>query len=175
MNKLLAAGLAAVVLTVGALAGSALAGRHGRNAVVSDPKDSGKLYDASSYAACDIREVKAQVKRRKTLVVKTTVRGTQKDFVNVTLFLNVSGSKHSDPEYTLYQDSDAAKAKLQDHGHSIRYDVKLKKVGNPKGKIGFQAKTCGEGAVDIAPGKNYFDDTKWTGQIDYQYKNIKVG
>ncbi len=186
MKKLMVVGLAVLALAGVALGGTALAGKHGRNAVVKDGRDSGKLYDASTYAACDIREVKAQVKRRKTLIVKTTVRGKQ-DFPNVTLFLNVSGSKHSDPEFTVYQESttkngknpkdvkNAATVKLQNHGHSIRYDVKLKKVGRPKNKVGFQAKTCGEGAVDIAPGKNYFDDTKWTGEIDYQYKNIKVG
>ncbi len=193
MKKLIVAGLAVLTLTATVLGGTALAGRHGRNAVVSDPKDSGKLYDASSYAACDIREVKAQVKRRKTLVVKTTLRGKQ-DFPNVELYLNERGSKRSTPEYIVWQDGatkidginkageqknpkfieNAATVKLQDHGRSVRYDVKLKKIGGPK-KVGFQAKTCGEGAVDIAPGKNYFDDTKWTGKIDYQYKNIKVG
>lgn len=166
------------------LATAATAGKRGRNVVVKDAVDrGGKFYDPETYARCDIRKVKATVKRG-ALVIKVTHRGKEP---NTDLNLNTRGGKRSDPEWkltgsgTLYKAKDtskfkgnAAKVKLKDRKKSIQWKLPLRKIGRPK-KTGFQAQTCGEGAVDIAPGKSYYDDTSWDGTIDYQYKNIKTG
>ena len=175
-----------------AFAGASTAGKRGRNQVVKDPTDKGgKLYPAETYARCDIKTVKATVKRG-DLQVKVTHRGkqvspgTNKPFPNTYLNLNTKGGKTSDPEYQLNgygtltklkdfsSKQDAAKTKLKDKKKSLQWKLPLRKLGRPK-KTGFQAQTCGEGAVDIAPGKNYYDQKGWDGTIDYQYKNIKTG
>jgi hypothetical protein len=177
----------AVALAIG-LGGVATAGKSGRNQIVKDPTDKGgKFYDAETYARCDIKEVKATVKRGK-LVVKVTHRGKQASSSHQ-LNLNTKGGKTSDPEYYLRRDfdgasltkvkdlsttPDAAKVKLKNKKKALQYELPLRKIGRPK-KTGFQAQTCGEGAVDIAPGGSYYDDVKWDGTIDYKYKNIKTG
>lgn len=191
-KKSSAAALIVAGLTVLAVCGTATAGKQGSNAVVSDPKDSGKLYPKETYARCDISEVKAQVKRGNKLVVKTTLRGKQQG-VGIYLNLNTKGSKSSDPEYVAYGETmfktggvgesgqyenqkvinRAVTAKLKNRDRAVQQEVKLKKVGKPK-SIGFQSQTCGEGAVDLAPGKNHFDDTSYTGRPDYQFKKIKT-
>ena len=164
--------------------------------VVDDPKDSGTLYEKSSYAACDIRKVVAEVKRGK-LVVAVTMRGKQ-NFVNTYLHLNTQGKKRSGPEYVVNPDSDGKGRLLktggvddfgnnkdekdlgtvplnaQDGGKTAQFKVPVKKFGSPK-TTGFQARTCGEGSVDIAPGGDHFDDRNYTGRPAYEYKNIKTG
>ena len=159
-----------------------------RNVVVDDPKDSGSLYPKDVYARCDIREVKSQVQRGK-LVTKVTLRGSQKGNPNTDLYLNTKGRRRSEPEYLvtsgdedghLYRGFEDQKykgtvpQKQKNRGKAIQFTIPLKKIGKPK-KTGFQAKTCGEGAVDIAPGKTYFDDTSFNGRVDFQYANIKTG
>ena len=165
--------------------------------VVDDPKDSGSLYEKSAYAACDIRKVVAQVKRGK-LVAEVTLRGKQKNFVNTYLHVNTQGNKRSEPEYVVNPDSDGkgrliktggvdefgnyedqkdkgeVPVKAGDGGQAIEFKVPLKKLGSPK-TTGFQAKTCGEGSVDVAPGGDHFDDRNYTGRPDFQFKNIETG
>jgi hypothetical protein len=63
---------------------------------------------------------------------------------------------------------------LKDGGKGIEFKVPVAKLGSPK-TTGFQAKTCGEAAVDIAPGGDHFDDRNFTGRPDYQFKNIETG
>ena len=174
-----------VTLTLLASAAVADAGKSGRNQVVKDPTDrGGKFYGPEVYARCDIKQVKATVKRG-SLVVKATHRG-KLTFNSTQLNLNTRGGKTSDPEFRLDGDggltnnksgkfvADSAKIKLKDRKKSLQWTLPLRKIGRPS-KTGFQAQTCGEGAVDIAPGKSYYDDTSWDGKIDYQYKNIKTG
>ena len=177
-------------------AGSGAAVESGQ-VTVNDPKDSGNLYEKSAYAACDIRKVVAQVKRGK-LVVDVTLRGKQKDFVNTYLHLNTKGNKGSEPEYVVNPSSDdkgdliktggvdefgnnedpkdkgTVTVKAIDGGQTIEFKVPVKKLGSPK-TTGFQARTCGEGSVDIAPGADHFDDRNYTGRPDYQFKNIETG
>lgn len=164
--------------------------------VVDDPKDSGNLYEKSTYAPCDIRKVVAQVKRGK-LVTEVTLRGKQ-NFVNTYLHLNTKGKKSSEPEYVVNPDSDGKGRLLKtggvddfgnnenetdkgtvpltakDGGKAAEFKVPLNKLGSPK-TTGFQARTCGEGSVDIAPGGDHFDDRNYTGRPDYQFKNIETG
>lgn len=167
------------------LATAASAGKRGRNVVVKDPVDrGGKFYEPETYARCDIRKVKATVKRG-SLLIKATHRGKQASSSH-RVSLNTRGGKRSDPEYYMTSGGgltkvdpykfkpDAVKVKLKDKKKSWQYKLPLRKIGRPK-KTGFQVQTCGEGAVDIAPGKSYYDDTSWDGTIDYQYKNIKTG
>ena len=164
--------------------------------VVDDPKDSGNLYEKSTYAPCDIRKVVAQVRRGK-LVTEVTLRGKQ-NFVNTYLHLNTKGKKSSEPEYVVNPDSDGKGRLLKtggvddfgnnenetdkgtvpvtakDGGRSIQFKVPVNKLGSPK-TTGFQARTCGEGSVDVAPGGDHFDDRNYTGRPDYQFKNIETG
>ncbi|MGH2838150.1 MAG: hypothetical protein ACRDJY_07355 [Thermoleophilaceae bacterium] len=163
---------------------------------VDDPKDSGNLYEKSAYAPCDLRKVVAQVKRGK-LVVDVTLRGKQ-NFVNAYLHLNTKGKKGSEPEYVVNPDSDdkgvlyktggvddfgnfedpkdkgRVVAKVLDGGKTVEFKVPLRKLGSPA-TTGFQARTCGEGSVDIAPGGNHFDDRSYTGRPAFEHKNIKTG
>ena len=177
----------AVLALIGAfaLASAADAGKRGRNVVVKDPKDrGGKFYEPETYARCDIRKVKATVKRG-SLLIKATHRGKQASSSH-RVSLNTKGSKKSDPEWFMTSSggltkvdpykfkADAVKIKLKDKKKSWQYKLPLRKIGKPK-KTGFQVQTCGEGAVDIAPGKSYYDDTSFDGTIDYKYKNIKTG
>ncbi|MEZ5186192.1 MAG: hypothetical protein R2720_10640 [Candidatus Nanopelagicales bacterium] len=150
---------------------------------VKDPKDKGSLYPAEVYKRCDIRAVEATVQGN-TLVIKVTHRG-KTEVPNTTLRLNTKGSKRSDPEYRLDESGglsktannsytpDVAKTKVKDRKKALEWQVPLKKIGKPK-KVGFQAVTCGEGAVDIAPGGNYFDDTGWDGTLANKYAYIKT-
>ena len=162
---------------------------------VDDPKDSGSLYEKSAYARCDIRTVAAQVKRGK-LVVDVTLRGKQ-SFPNTYLHLNTKGKKGSEPEFVVgpgepkgpltktggiddfgaFEDpkeKGEVPVERKDGGKVIEFRVPLGKIGSPK-TTGFQARTCGEGAVDIAPGGDHFDDRNYTGRPDFQHKNIETG
>lgn len=174
------------------LASAADAGKRGRNVVVKDSTDrGGKFYEPETYKRCDIKEVKATVKRG-ALQVKVKHRGkqflpgTKQTWGNSYLNINTRGGKTSSPEYQLNGDGwlwdyrkekstpDAAKVKFKDGNKSLQWKLPLRKIGRPS-KTGFQAQTCGEGAVDIAPGGNYFDDTSFDGTVDHKYKNIKTG
>jgi hypothetical protein len=152
--------------------------------VVKDPTDrGGKLYDPNVYAACDIEKVKATVKGGR-LIATVSTRGKQQ-FPNSYLNLNTKGSKRSGPEYQAQPsgglvmikgnkfDADGANTKQKNKGKALRFEITLKKIGRPK-KTGFQAQSCGEGAVDIAPGKNYFDDKSFDGTVAHKYKSIKT-
>jgi len=194
MNRLAIVFTSCMLLALSAGSGAAV---ESGQVTVNDPKDSGSLYEKSAYAACDIRKVVAQIKRGK-LVAEVTLRGKQKDFVNTYLHLNTKGNKRSEPEYVVNPSSDGkgdliktggvdefgsnkdpkdkgtVSVKANDGGQAIEFKVPVKKLGSPK-TTGFQGKTCGEGAVDIAPGGDHFDDTKFTGRPDYEYKNIETG
>ena len=193
MNRLAIVFTACMLLALFAGSGGAV---ESGQVVVDDPKDSGTLYEKSSYAPCDIRKVVAQVKRGK-LVTEVTLRGKQ-NFVATYLHLNTKGKKKSDPEYVVNPDSDGKGRLLktggvddfgnnedekdkgtvpltaQDGGKSVQFKVPVKKLGSPT-TTGFQARTCGEGSVDIAPGATHFDDRNYTGRPDYQFKNIETG
>lgn len=186
---------ALLALAAGQASGSGGAAQSGQ-VTVDDPKDSGSLYEKSAYAPCDLRKVVAQVKRGK-LVVDATTRGKQ-NFVNTYLHLNTQGKKRSEPEYVVNPDSDGKGRLLktggvdefgsnenekdkgtvpltaQDGGKTTEFKVPLRKLGSPK-TTGFQARTCGEGSVDIAPGGDHFDDRDYTGRPAYQFKNIETG
>ena len=126
-----------------------------------------------------------------------TLRGKQ-SFANTYLHLNTKGKKRSEPEFVVNPDSDGKGRLLKtggvddfgnnedekdkgtvplvrkDGGKVIEFKVPLSKIGSPD-TTGFQARTCGEGSVDIAPGGTHFDDRSYTGRPDYEHKNIKTG
>jgi hypothetical protein len=185
---------AALVLLVLLVVGAGPLLGKGRTQKVSDERSSGTLYDDKSiYANCDIDKLAAK-KARSSLQVKVFVRGNQKAFVNTGLNLNTRGSKRSDPEYwvrgaegTLTKTGGIgdfgqplkpkqvgnAKVLVKSGGKLIQFQVPIKKLGKPR-KTGVQAQTCGEGAVDIAPGGNYFDDTGFDGSVANKYANVKT-
>lgn len=175
-----------VIVALSIVVAPATATKQGRNIVVSDPRDgAGKLYPPEVYAACDIRELKATVKGGGKLIVKVTTSGAQ-SFPNTSLNLNIEGSKKSDPEYRLGPDGalddlgdagisePAAEVEQKDKKRALQFELPLRKIGSPK-KTGLQAKTCGEGSVDIAPGGVYFDDSDFDGTVANRFAIIKTG
>lgn len=183
IGKLRFAGaIALAVLALGAVADAA---KKGGAKVVKDRTDrGGKLYDPKTYAACDIKQVKATVKGAQ-LVITVSTRGKQA-FPNSYVNLNTKGSKRSAAEYQAQPsgglvaikggnfDQAGARTKQKKGGKALRFEIALKKIGGPR-KTGFQAQTCGEGAVDIAPGGNYFDDKSFDGTVAHKYKSIRTG
>lgn len=177
-----AAAIGLVALALGVVADAA---KKGGAQVVKDPTDrGGKFYDPEIYASCDIKKVEATVKGA-SLFVTVSTRGKQ-EFPKSNLNLNTRGSKRSAAEYQARPygglavikgnkfDEAGAKTKQMNGGKALRFEIALKRIGGPK-KTGFQAQTCGEGAVDIAPGGNYFDDTSFDGTVAPKYKSIKTG
>ena len=181
-KHLLIASLAGFALV--ASGGAADAAKKGNGVVVKDSKDKGSLYPADIYKRCDIRQLKATV-RGKNLIVTVKFTGKAETAFNTELRLNTAGSRVSDPEYVLSEvgtlftaakgtyTPDAAKTSLKKGKTAQQWALPLKKIGKPK-KVGLQAKTCGEGAVDIAPGSNYFDDTGWDGTIRNKYAYLRT-
>lgn len=180
--------LAALLVAVSAA--SAIAG--GRQESVNDERSDGSLYDDPSiYAACDIDTLTAQ-RQTRFVQAKVTLRG-KSDAYRVGLNLNTSGSGRSEPEYYTTGESliktggvndfgspedpqpkGEIKVALKAGGEQVVLKVPIRKLGRPR-STGVQAKTCGEGAVDIAPGKDYFDDTGFSGRVAYRYLEVKTG
>ncbi len=152
--------------------------------VVKDSKDRGSLYPADVYKRCDIRKMTAAV-RGNTLIITVRHGGKVETAFNTELRINTAGSRASDPEYVLNEAGslytaakdtytpDVAKTSLKLRKTAQQWTLPLKKIGKPK-RVGLQAKTCGEGAVDIAPGANYFDDTGWDGTIANKYAYLRT-
>ncbi|CAN5639288.1 hypothetical protein BH10ACT11_BH10ACT11_04340 [soil metagenome] len=170
-----------------------------KTAKYNDERSTGKLYDAKTYARCDIRKLTATSKRGK-LVLQLTFRGkTPKDYGPPidSMYINTKGAKKSKPEYFFggydkapvqkikgfnggfpdYDyDPDSGKAKYKGNqkGKGQQVKVGLGNFGKHLNKIGVQAQTCGEGAVDIAPGSDYFRDKNYDGHIKFQSLELKL-
>lgn len=188
---------AVLAIVIASLASPAFAGG-GRIQVIDDEHKTGKLYTAETYKNCDISKVKATVQSGE-LKVKTTFRGKLTGG-SLRLNLSIGKSKKGAPDYFVDasgsgdegfitktggvdefgnpKDGESLKGKAsvkaKKGGKDITIDVPLKHIGKPK-RTGFQVQTCGEGAVDLAPGKNHVDDTKYQGRPDYQFAVIKTG
>lgn len=198
-----AAVLAVLVGGCGALAFGSLA-RAG-NQRITDPKDFGKIYPASVYAACDVVSASAGHAGRNMLTHKVVVRGHFNKsggswYPNVNLNLNTNGGRRSYPELQInasgeifkylpnpgtspgFQQTKAkARVVVTSHGRAVVFKFKasvIKSLAHGmhgrgrmlKNEYGWQVQTCGEGAVDLAPGGNFFDRTGWTGDIKPKIK-----
>jgi hypothetical protein len=157
-----------------------------------DEKSTGNLYSDAIYANCDIRELKANFARGK-LKVQTVMRGKANEFA-VMLNVNTAGDKRSDPEFVVAGDgtitktggvddfgnyekpkqvSGQANVTRKKGGKKVTISVPVKKVGDKK-NTGYQAQTCGEGAVDVAPGGHHFRDKNYQGRPEYSFKSIRT-
>lgn len=165
----------AVAATLGAalLPASALAA----DGSIKDERASGSLYPASAYARCDIVSMSAE-KTRRTLLVTLVMRGPSTFGSPAGLHVNTKGGPTSDPEFRIGQDGVVTDAKFKSRGSAgvaltkrgkvVSFSVPLALLGKPK-RVAVQAQTCGEGAVDIAPGAHYFDDRTYDGTIAHRY------
>lgn len=166
----------AATLGIALLPGSALAASAGS---IKDERASGSLYPAASYARCDVLSLKAE-KTRSTLVVTVGLRGKSPFGSSVTLHVNTKGGPASDPEYQVDSSGDVRRSgdfrsmgtagiAISKSGKVVTIDVPLAAIGKPRGTVAVQVQTCGEGAVDIAPGKHHFDDRSYDGTIEHRY------
>lgn len=176
-------GLLAVLL----VGGYASAGKS-KTAKVNDERSNGKFYDKGIYAKCDIDKLSVTSKRGK-LIVKANFRGRHEEFNSPLgiIYINTKGGKKSNPEFTgsgytgesiytykSYKDTGSdVKAKRTKKGKAESVEMPLKAFGRGVDKLGVQIQTCGEGAVDIAPGKDYFDKD-YGDTIKFQFLNVKV-
>lgn len=149
----------------------------------------GKFYPPSDYAPCDVDKLTVTSKRGK-LIVKATFRGKHDKGRTVIdqLYVNTKGGGSSKPEfkssgndgasvyeYKSYDDTGSkVKSKTTKKGKGQSVELPLKTFGRGVDKLGVQIQTCGEGAVDIAPGKDYFDDENYDGTIKFKSLNVKV-
>ena len=179
-----------VLLLVGA---EANAGKNGSDSATTKDEKSkdGKFYDHETYARCDIRKLSVKGKRGDLIVGaqfagKNPYKGST---VIDSIYVNTKGSGGSDPEFRsssyegeqIYEfksgketGSEVASSKVTNKGKGQQVVLPLKAFGKKRGKFGVQIQTCGEGAVDIAPGKDYFNDDNYDGTIKFSYLNIKV-
>lgn len=164
------------VAAVLALSGSALAA-NGDGKPIRDELSTGSGYAADVEARCDIRTLAAE-RAGSSLQVTVGLRKAAGEYVNLYLHVNTKGSGRSEPEFVVNSEGSVGPpnrsptgqgsvSKAQG-GRQIVFQVPLRAIGSPR-RIGVQAKTCGEGAVDIAPGRHYFGDRSWDGTIDYSY------
>lgn len=190
--------IAVAAVAVVAIGAPAQAGKKGVAKHDDEKSTGGKFYDQATYARCDIDWMSAK-KKGKQLQVVTKFRGQADGGPIDTLWVNTKGNKRSAPEYSIRPGPETAMIyKMQrvknpppgfpptqavDTGKTGKVKLKGKKetvklkashVAKGKKKVGLQAQTCGEGAVDIAPGGHYFDDTGYDGTIDRKYLNVKV-
>ncbi len=199
-SKLTAIAATGAIGLIAAFGGSAVAGKKG-SVKYNDEKSNGSFYDPGIYAACDIEKLSAKEKRNK-ITVNASYRGSDDPRGDRSpigyFFVNTKGGNKSDPEYELsfysYDDVRIVKRRpvrnpepgypdyeLIDTGKTAKFNHKDKKDVVSKipvsafgktNKVGFQIQTCGEGAVDIAPGGDYFDQDFKT--IKRNYLNVKV-
>lgn len=172
MNKrccvTLATGAAATVLAV---AGTASA------ATIRDEVSRGGSYDEEVYAACDVRSLTAE-RTARTLQVSVTFRGRVLGG-SLLLHINTRGGPASEPEFTTSGESvmtagtsrprQTGIAISSTRGKTVSITVPLSAVGSPRGSVGVQYQSCGEGATDIAPGNHYFDARSFDGKIAHRY------
>ncbi|HYH59688.1 MAG TPA: carboxypeptidase-like regulatory domain-containing protein [Thermoleophilaceae bacterium] len=152
---------------------------------IKDEKSTG---GGENSERCDIRSLEVD-KTKKSVVVTVGLRGAQKEFINTHLSINTSGNARSNPEFIVDQEGNvrkvvsvengqpltgfdvAGQGKATASGKNVIFKFPLRALGAAK-KIGAQAQTCGEGAVDIAPGKDYFGDKSYDGSVDFQYLTV---
>ena len=186
-------GLISAVLVLLLVGAEANAGKDGSDsAKIKDEKSKdGKFYDHKSYATCDIRKLSVKGKRGDLIVDAQFSGKSPSNGVGVidSIYVNTKGSGGSDPEFrsSSYEGepiynfksqketgSEVASSKVTKKGKGQQVVLPLKAFGKKHGKFGVQIQTCGEGAVDIAPGKDYFNDENYDGTIKFSYLNINV-
>jgi hypothetical protein len=163
--------LLAVLLPCAALGAGAGAATAEEGAIKDEPS-SGSGY-GDSERRCDIRSLEATI-LGKTLQVTAGMRGDQGESTNVGLRINVAGGGRSNPEFfvdgsgqiqAVRGDGDGGWDEAVDKGagtvtiagRQVTWRLPLALLGRvaPK-QIGVQAKSCGEGAIDVAPGPHSF-------------------
>jgi hypothetical protein len=165
------------------IAGGALAADD--DGSIKDEKSTGSGA-GSGEGTCDIRSLDVE-KTAKVLEVTVGLRAGQTRFVNTLLHINTKGAAKSDPELKVSSDGSITEklgikdgipqeqnrgdAKVTVKGKDVIFKIPLGALGASK-TIGVQAETCGEGATDIAPGRDYFGDTTFQGEIDHQYLTV---
>jgi hypothetical protein len=185
--------LAGALVAASLIASGALAAGGEKREVADEKSPGGKLYDDPKiYANCDLRSLSVK-KQGERLIVTAGLRGNQRRFVNTSLNLNTKGAKRSAPElvvdsggnvfatggvdadgnYRDYRPKGTAKVSTKARGKRVVFKIGIGKLGGVA-KVGVQAQTCGEGAVDIAPGGDYFDDTSFTGKVAHRYLALKL-
>lgn len=163
-------------LMTGAAATALIGSAAATAATIRDERATGRLYDAKTYAACDVRQLTAE-RTARTLQVEAVYRARVQGG-SVLVHVNTKGGATSDPEYQVSGDSimrvgsrsaNTGTAAVTKQGATMSITIALSAIGNPRGAIGVQIQTCGEGATDVAPGGHYFDDTRYDGTIAHRY------
>lgn len=176
MNMRQGAALAASVaagVVVGVVPGASAA-------TVRDELSRGTMYSAETYAACDVRSLEAEIAGR-TLQVTIGFRAAKGEGSSLLIHVNTRGGIRSAPEFGVNssQISPAGRggapaterATTSYAGKQVTVTVPVAALGRVQGPIGVQVQTCGEGAVDVAPGGDYFDDREFSGDVDHRYLN----
>ncbi len=196
----LTATLIAIAISVAAISTSALAGKKGSVKYNDEKSTGGVFYDPKDYGPCDIDKLSAKEKRNKITLNVAYRSATQYGSAIDVVYGNTKGGKKSDPEYQItrgYEEDEMLIYKrkpvsnpkpgylayeLIDTGKTAKLKHKSQKdilklpvsAFGKTNKVGLQVQTCGEGSVDIAPGKDYFDDAGYDGTIKYESLYVKV-
>lgn len=133
-------------------------------ATIRDELSNGSLYDAKTYAACDIRQLEAETAGG-TLQVTITFRGKVREGATPTVSVDTRGGNGTQPEFAVRGDSVmtsgnsprvVGRSSTSDSGRQVVVTIPLGAIGRPR-RVGVQVWTCGEGAQDRAPGGHNFD------------------
>ncbi|MDO8208796.1 carboxypeptidase-like regulatory domain-containing protein [Conexibacter sp. CPCC 206217] len=133
---------------------------------VKDERSSGTGYDDPRIEArCDISSLEATI-QGSTLQAIVTSRGEVGETGSAQLRINTTGGGSSAPEFVVGDDGSVSTPNgsatsrgagtVTVVGRQMTFRVPLGLLGRAAKKLGVQAKTCGEGAVDVAPGPDYF-------------------
>jgi hypothetical protein len=153
-----------VALAAGAAAAVLVGGSTATAATIRDELSNGSLYDAKSYAACDVRQVEAETAGG-TLQVTISFRGRVGEHSSLTVAVDTRGGNGTQPEFAARDTSVltygnaprvVGRSSTSRSGRQAVVTIPLAAIGRPR-RVGVQVSTCGEGAQDRAPGGHNFD------------------